>query len=153
MPWARHMMVDEKRWMTDAEFVDVLAVAQLLPGPNIVNVSIGVGARFHGVPGAVMAFAGLMVVPVALVIVLGSLYARLDDLASFRGAFGGIAAVAAGMVITTALRIAPLVRGRPAAIVIAALAFVGVGILRWPLAWVVFGLAPLSLAVALWERR
>ena len=153
LPWARRMMVEEKRWMTDAEFVDILAMAQLLPGPNIVNVAIGTGARFHGALGALAAFAGLMVAPVAIVIVLGLLYLRYGELAPLRSAFSGIAAVAAGMVLTTAFRISSLVRGRPAALVIAVLAFVGAGILRWPLGWIVLGLAPISLAVAMWERR
>lgn len=153
MPWARRMMVEEKRWMSEAEFVDLLALSQLLPGPNIVNVAIGVGTRFHGAPGALVAFAGLMVAPVALCIVLGLLYARFGDLAPLRRAFPGIAAVAAGMVIAMALRIAPLLRGRRAALGIAVLAFLGAGIMRWPLGWVVLALAPLSIALAAWERR
>lgn len=139
--------------MSEEEFVDLLAIAQLLPGPNIVNVAIGVGARFHGGLGAVVAFAGLIVAPVTLVIVLGTLYARFGHLAPLRRAFPGIAAVAAGMVIAMALRIAPLLRGRRAAIVIAVLAFLGAGVLRWPLGWVVLTLAPLSVAIAAWERR
>jgi chromate transporter len=153
MPWARRMIVDDEQWMTNAEFVDLLALAQLLPGPNIVNVSIGVGARFHGAAGAVVAFSGLMLAPVALVIVLGMLYARFGHLAPLRRAFPGIAAVAAGMVIAMALRIAPLLRGRPAAVVITVLAFLGAGVMRWPLGWVVLGLAPVSIALAAWERK
>jgi chromate transporter len=153
MPWARRMMVDQKGWMSDAEFVDLLAVTQLLPGPNIVNVAIGVGGRFHGAPGAIVAFAGLMIAPVSLVIVIGLLYLRFGDVTPVRRAFPGIAAVAAGMVVAMAFRIAPLLRGRPAAIAIALLAFGGAGIARWPLAWVVLGLAPLSIALATWERR
>jgi len=153
MPWARRMIVEERRWLTEAEFVDILAMCQLLPGPNIVNVSIAVGARFHGISGAVVAFAGLMVAPMILVIAIGALYTRYAQLVAVRGAFNGIAAVAAGLVVAMALRIATLLRGRRAAIVIAALAFVGAGLLRYPLGWVVLGLAPLSIAVAAWERR
>jgi chromate transporter len=153
MPWARRMIVDDRHWMSDADFVDLLALAQLLPGPNIVNVSIGVGGRFHGAAGALVAFAGLMLAPVMLVIVLGILYARFGHLAPLRRAFPGIAAVAAGMVIAMALRIAPLLRGRPAAVAIAVLAFLGAGVLRWPLGWVVLSLAPLSIALATWDRR
>lgn len=151
MPWARRMMVDE-RWMSEAEFVDLLALCQLLPGPNIVNVSIAVGARFHGVTGAVAAFAGLMIAPTALVIALGVLYLELGHLAALRRAFSGVAAVAAGMVIVMALRIATVLRGRPLAIGIAILAFVGAGILRWPLGWIVLGLAPLSILIAARHR-
>jgi chromate transporter len=148
MPWARRMMVDERRWMSEAEFVDLLALCQLLPGPNIVNVAIAVGARFHGLTGALVAFAGLMIGPTALVIALGLLYLQLGHLAPLRRAFSGIAAVAAGMVIAMALRIAVVLRGRPFAVVVAVLAFVAAGILRWPLGWIVLALAPLSILVA-----
>lgn len=152
MPWARRMIVDERRWMSEAEFVDVLALCQLLPGPNIVNVAIAVGGRFHGVTGAIVAFAGLMIAPSALVIALGVLYLELGHLAPLRRAFSGIAAVAAGMVIAMALRIATVLRGRPLAVVIAILAFVGAGVLRWPLVWVVLALAPLSILIAARSR-
>ena len=153
MPWARRMIVDERRWLTDAEFLDVLAVCQLLPGPNIVNVAIAVGARFHGVVGAVVAFTGLMVAPLVVVVLLGSLYARYTELAAVRGALSGVAAVAAGLVIAMALRMSRALRGRPAAMAIALGAFVGAGLLRWPLYWIVLGLAPISVALAAWERR
>ena len=153
LPWARRMIVDDRRWMSEAEFLDVLAVCQLLPGPNIVNVAIAVGARFHGALGAVVAFLGLIAGPLALVILLGTLYARYADLAPLRGALSGISAVAAGLVIAMALRMARTLERRPAAVVIAALAFVAAGLLRWPLVWIVLGLGPISVALAAWERR
>lgn len=148
MPWARRLMVERQHWLSEAEFADLLALCQLLPGPNIVNVSIAVGARFHGVTGAVVAFAGLMIAPTLLVVALGTLYLELGHLAPLRRAFGGVAAVAAGMVIAMALRIGVLLHGRPWAIGIAVLAFVGAGLLRWPLGWIVLGLAPLSILIA-----
>ena len=153
MPWARRMMVEEQRWMSEREFVDILALCQLLPGPNIVNVAIAVGARFHGVLGAAVAAAGLMIAPITLVIVLGTLYTRYQHLAALRGMFGGIAAVAAGLVIAMALRMGATLRGRGGALVIAAAGFVAAGVLRWPLGWIVLALAPLSVALAAWERR
>ena len=147
------MVVDEKQWMSEIEFVEVLSLAHVLPGPNIVNVSVAVGARFHGALGAVAAFAGLMVAPVALVIVLGTLYARFGHLAPLRSAFSGVAAVAAGMVITMALRMTTVLRPRPAAMVIALLAFVGIAVMRWPLAWVMLILAPVSIAMSVIQRH
>jgi chromate transporter len=153
LPWARRMIVEERGWMSDEEFVDVLALAQLLPGPNIVNVSVAVGGRFHGVPGAVAAFGGLMLAPVTLVIVLGLFYLRFGHLALLRDALTGVAAVAAGLVIAMALRLGAVLRGRPLAVGIALLAFLGAGIARWPLGWVVLTLGPLSVAIAARERR
>jgi chromate transporter len=142
------MIVDQKRWMSEREFLDVLAVCQLLPGPNIVNVSIAVGSRFHGLAGAVMAFTGLMIGPLTVILVLGTLYAGYGHVDPVRGALRGIGAVAAGLVVAMALRMAATLRGRPAALAVAALGFVGAGILRVPLGWVVLVLAPLSVLLA-----
>ena len=64
LPWARRMIVEQKRWLTAAEFTDMLGLCQFLPGGNIMNLTIALGARFHGAPGAVTAFAGLMAAPV-----------------------------------------------------------------------------------------
>ena len=153
LPWARRMIVEQKRWMTEREFIDVLAVCQLLPGPTVVNVSIAVGSRFHGRPGAVVAFTGLMIGPFTVIVVLGLLYASYGQhVAPVRGALRGVSAVAAGLVVAMALRMAATLRGRPAALAVAALGFVGAGILRVPLGWIVLVLGPLSVALAAVER-
>lgn len=148
LPWARRMIVEDKRWMTEREFLDLLALCQLLPGPNIVNVSIAVGARFHGVAGSMLAFTGLMIGPLTIIVTLGLLYAAYGHVAPVRGALSGISAVAAGLVIAMALRMGGTLRGRPVALGIAVLGFVGAGILRVPLGWIVLLLAPLSVALA-----
>src|SRR5215469_17980799 len=71
LPWARRMVVEQKRWLSPAEFTDLLGLCQFLPGGNVMNVTIAVGARFRGAAGSVAAFAGLMAAPVACVIGLG----------------------------------------------------------------------------------
>ncbi|MBV8576720.1 MAG: chromate transporter, partial [Acetobacteraceae bacterium] len=76
LPWARRMLVEQRRWLTGPEFTDTLALCQFLPGPNVVNLSIAVGARFQGAAGALAAITGLLAAPVAIVIVLGVIYAR-----------------------------------------------------------------------------
>src|SRR5579883_667798 len=63
LPWAHRTLVEERRWMREAEFLDMLSLCQFLPGPNIVNVSIYVGSRYHGPLGAAVAFSGLMLAP------------------------------------------------------------------------------------------
>jgi chromate transporter len=142
------MMVEDHRWLSEREFVDILALCQLLPGPNIVNVTIAVGARFHGAVGAVVAFTGLMIVPVTLMVVLGTLYVRYGQAAALRGPLSGIAAVAAGLVLAMALRMGTTLRGRHEALLVAAVTFVAAGVARWPLGWIVLGIAPVSVALA-----
>jgi len=154
LPWARRMLVEKKGWLTDEDFTETLSLCQSLPGPNIVNVSIVVGSRFAGAKGAVSALSGLVAAPVAIVIVLAVLYDRLGGFERVQGAIAGVGAAAAGLVIATAARLAePLLRSRPLlAAPFIALAFLGVGILHFPLPWVLLGLTPVSVALV-WRRR
>jgi len=73
MPWARRMLVEERRWLTAQEFTDVFSLCNFLPGPNIVSVSVIVGSRFAGPRGAVAAFAGFLTVPLAVALLLAPL--------------------------------------------------------------------------------
>ena len=131
----------------------MLALCQLLPGPNIVNLSIAVGARFHGAFGSAAAILGLMGLPVTIVLGIATLYARFAETASVRDALIQVAAAAAGLVIAMAAKMAtPLLRRRFARTALFMLAaFVAVGLLRLPLIAVVVVLAPLSIA-ANWRR-
>jgi len=153
LPWVRYALVERRRWLTPDEFTHMLALCQLLPGPNIVNLSIAVGARFHGAAGSAAALLGLMGLPVALVLGVAALYARFAELASVRGALIQVAAAAAGLVIAMAVKMAvPLLRRRfVQAVPFMLAAFVAVGLLRLPLVAVVLVLAPFSVAAS-WRR-
>jgi chromate transporter len=151
LAWARRMIVEERRWLSDRDFTDMLSLCQFLPGPNIVNLSIYVGARFRGPLGSLAAFTGLMAAPMAIALVLGALYAEFGATGVARGAFAGISAAAAGLVIATALKMAAPLRRRPLALGCGLAAFGAVGVLRLPMIDVLLVLAPLSVAMA-WRR-
>jgi chromate transporter len=155
LPWARRTIVEQRQWLTEREFVEVFALCQFLPGPNIVNLSIIVGSRFRGVPGALAAFAGLVVAPLMIMMSLGALYARFGDLEVLRGPLAGLAAAAAGLIVAVSVKMAmPLVHDRKAMpLLFAAAGFIAVGVLRLPLYWVVLVLAPLSIAWSWWVQR
>src|SRR3978361_1902173 len=72
LPWARRMIVEQRKWLTATEFTEMLGLCGFLPGGNIMNVTIALGSRFHGIPGALSCFLGLMTAPVAIVIGLGA---------------------------------------------------------------------------------
>jgi chromate transporter len=155
LAWSRRMMVEERRWMTPDEFNDAYALCQFLPGPNIVNLSVVFGSRVRGAPGAAMALAGLLLPPVAIVSLLGLVYARYGDVAAISRILSGVVPAAAGLLIATVVKMAmPIVRTwRDPGLVVALAGFVAVGPLGWPLPWVFAVLAPLSLAIAWWVRR
>jgi chromate transporter len=152
MPWARRMLVEERRWLTAQEFTDVFGLCNFLPGPNIVNVSIVVGARFHGPRGSLVAFAGLLSLPIVVVLTLAVLHGRFGSLPGVDGLLRGVGAAAAGLVLATGLRMAAVLARTPRALVFLALTFGAVAWLRWPLLPVLLGLAPLSVLAA-WRRR
>ena len=142
------MVVDHRRWMTPAEFTDVLGLCAFLPGGNILNLTVAVGARFHGPFGAVVAFTGLMAAPMTIVLLLGAVYARFSLLPSVHDAFDGLAAGASALVLATALRIAAPLRTRPLGIAVALATFTAIAILRWPLPAVMAVVAPVSVLLA-----
>jgi len=152
LPWARRMIVDQRRWMTAAEFTDLLGLCQFLPGPNIINVSVALGARFHGVVGSVFAFSGLMAAPMAIVLTLAVLYSQFAEEPIVRNAFAGLAAAASALVLATALKIAAPLRTRPTAIGVALLTVGALVVLRWPLPVVLGVMAPISILLAARDR-
>src|SRR6185295_19414087 len=128
LPWARRMIVEQRNWMTAEEFNEAFALAQFLPGPNVVNFSVVFGARFDGAPGAAVALAGLMGPPLIIVTALAILYAHYGDLEVLSRILSGITAAATGLLIAVVAKMAaPLFTKRwNSGPVIAILAFVGV---------------------------
>ena len=150
LPFARRILVEQHRWLSEREFNEVLSLSQFLPGPNIVNVSVIVGNRYRGPLGSVAATLGLMLMPFVIVLVLAALYARFADLAPVRGATNGVSAAATGLIIATGLQMARPLKGIPWHIVMCALTFIAIALLRLPLLWVLAVLAPISIAIARW---
>ena len=152
---AQRVLCDDKRWLSKGEFLEALALAQVLPGPNVCNLSLMVGDRYFGTRGAFAALAGMMAVPLLIVLAATMLYAQFASHPLVAGALRGMGAVAAGMIIGTALKLAAPLRSSPLGLpTLAALAtacFVAVALLRWPLVWVlpVLGLLACTLA---WRR-
>jgi len=150
--WARRELVERQRWLTEREFVDVFTLGQLLPGPNVLNVTVIVGHRFAGWTGAAAAAAGFLGWPCLIIVGMGMLYQLYGALPQVQQALTGMASVAAGLLFATVIKLATaLPRGwRPW--LFGALAFVGVGVLRWPLLWVMAALAPWAVFAA-WKEQ
>jgi chromate transporter len=153
MFWSRRALVERQRWLSDGEFVDLLTLGQLLPGPNVLNLTVMVGYRFGGWTGAAAAVAGFLGWPCLVVIGMGVLYQHYGALPQVQRALAGMAIVAAGLLLATVIKLAmvlPRRRWRPW--LFGLVAFAGVGVLRWPLLWVIVTLAPWGVAAAWMER-
>jgi chromate transporter len=150
LPWARRTIVEERKWLSAAEFTEVLGLCQFLPGGNIINVSVAVGSRFRGAPGAVAALLGLMLAPVAIVIGLGAIYDQFAEQPIVRRAFAALAAAASAFVLTASLKIAAPLRGRWLAMAIAVVTFVATAVIRLPLSLAMPVLAMVSILLLWW---
>jgi chromate transporter len=145
-------IVDRKRWLTPQEFVEEWAVAQIMPGPNVINLALMIGARHFGLRGALAAMAGLITLPLLIVLALGLAYTRYGSHPQLASALRGMGAVAAGMVMATGLKLATALKasplGLPVCSALGAAAFVAVALLRWPLVYVLLGLGCIGCTLA-----
>ncbi|MBT2794613.1 chromate transporter [Paraburkholderia strydomiana] len=148
LPLARRALVEQRRWLNAEDFTDLLGLCQFLPGGNVINLSVAVGMRFRGIPGALAGLLGLIAGPSLVVIGLGVLYERTQDDLHVRHLFAGLAAAAAGLLISMAIKILLPLRNKPMAALIAALGFVAIAIMRLPLLPTMLVLTPLSIYVA-----
>jgi chromate transporter len=150
--WARRELVERQRWLTEREFVDVFTLGQLLPGPNVLNVTVIVGHRFAGWTGAAAGAAGFLGWPCLIIVGMGMLYQHYGALPQVQQALTGMASVAAGLLFATVIKLATVWPPGWRPWLFGALAFVGVGVLRWPLLWVMGALAPWA-GFAAWKEQ
>jgi chromate transporter len=150
--WAHQALVTQRRWMNDEDFTETLSLCQFLPGPNIVNFAMCLGQRQHGLSGSLAALAGVFSVPLIIFMLLGLLYSEFGQIAFIHGLLSGISAAAAGFIITIGVKLARPHRRQPLSLLFGCAAFLGVGILRFPLVDVMLVLAPISVAIAWWRQ-
>ena len=146
LPWARRMIIEERRWLTEREFVDLFSLCNFLPGPNVSSMSVIIGARFHGLLGSAAALGGLLTVPLLSILTLAVLYARFGQLPGIDAALRGVGAAAGGLVLASGLRMATSLGRSPRVLLFLTAAFVAVAVFRWPP--VLVGLGPVSVLVA-----
>jgi len=145
-------LVEKKRWMTREEFVEEWAVAQIMPGPNVVNLSLMIGHRYFGLRGALTALAGMLAFPLLVVLALALVYAQFAGNPQVAGALRGMGAVAAGLIAATGMRLFGALKanplGLPVCIALALATFAAIALMRWPLAYVLLGLGGLACVLA-----
>ena len=150
-------LVEKKRWLTREQFLEEWAVAQIMPGPNVLNLAMVLGGRHFGLSGALAAASGLLALPLLLVLALAVLYGSVADTPVAQGALRGMGAVSAGLIAATSLKLAPALRSSPMGLAAAALAatlsFIAIAWLRLPLAWVLLIVGGLSCGWAAYRLR
>lgn len=147
----QHELVDKRRWLTKEEFIEEWAIAQILPGPNVVNLSLMLGARYFGLRGALASLAGMLLAPSIIALIFGVLYAAYSDHPGVAGATQGMSAVAAGLIIATGIKLVAGLQSNPLGKVLCTvfgvLCFIGIALMRWPLLDVLAMLGPLACVI------
>jgi chromate transporter len=151
--WLHREMVLRRGWIDDRTFLALLAVVQVMPGSNGVNLTVLVGQHLRGAAGAVAALSGLLAAPFAIVLAIGALYLRVGEHAVVQAMLDGVAAIVIGLTFATGL--GSLARGAASAAswAVAAVTVLCVGILRWPMLPVILGLVPVSIGISLLSRQ
>lgn len=151
----QRVLCEHKRWLSREQFVEILAVGQVLPGPNVCNVALMIGDRYYGWRGAFAALAGMILVPLIIVLLVTALYTQHAGNPVVAGVLKGMGAVSAGLILGTALRLIGALRQNPMGLPLCAaftvVGFGGVALLRWPLVWVILCLGLLACGLA-WHR-
>ncbi len=147
-------LVEKKRWLTREQFIEDWAVAQIMPGPNVVNLSLMIGGRHFGLRGALAALAGMLLAPLVVLLILAVLYGTVAEHPLAQGALRGMGAVAAGLITATGIKLVTALdrnpMGQAVCLILAVLTFVAIALLRWPLAWVLAGIGSVA---CLWAYR
>jgi len=149
MPWAHRVMVEERRWVTPADFTETIGLCQFLPGPNVGNASIVLGKRWFGLSGSIVAFLGLMALPFIWVLGLFIVYSDLSSNAALKAVVTGVGAAGAGLFIGTAVKLGRALVKKPAALALIAACFALVAVARVSLLMVV----PIGLGIAVFAAR
>jgi chromate transporter len=150
--WSREVLVVEKHWMGEEEFLSAMTMCRILPGANQVNMAVFVGSKMGGVLGVGAALFGLCLMPVIFVLAMGYLYFRFKEVPSVKGILHGASTAAVALTLTMVIKTGQKCLTGVVPVLLFVATFFLNGVLRWPLLVALAILAPLSLIWA-WPRK
>jgi chromate transporter len=109
----RRQVVSNKGWITDQDFIEALEVAELLPGPNLLNLAVFIGQRVCGIPGAFVSLVAGSLPPFLIVLVAGAFYFSKFNTPLVHAALSGAAAAAVGLTLANAMELTAQTGRRP----------------------------------------
>lgn len=150
--WSREVLVVEKQWMGEEEFLSAMTMCRILPGANQVNMAVFVGTKMKGVPGALAAIVGLTLLPLVFVLLMGFIYFRFKEVPAVKSVLHGASAAAVALTIAMVIQTGRKCLTSAVPVLLALACFVLNGLLRWPLPVTLAIVAPVALFWA-WPRR
>ena len=149
--WMRRLIVAEKRWLSEEEYLSAATLCQVLPGANQINMAVFVGARHRGALGALAAVAGLVVLPAVAALLIGAALIEMRDDASARHVLSGMSSASCGLAAATALRQGEKVLVAAVPVGLATVTLLLVFVVRAPL-WLTLPLCGLPGSYWAWRR-
>lgn len=148
LAWARRIAVEQRQWISGEEFSDIVSICQFMPGPNVIGISVCVGARLRGLAGAIAAASGFVFIPLVIGFLVGQLLLAHAHVMVLQNVLGGVSAAAAGLIIATGLRMLMPYRRRLPAMIVVVVACGAIVFTKLPLLVVLTATALLSTAIA-----
>lgn len=149
--WSREVLVVERKWMDDEEFLSAVTMCRIMPGANQINLAVFVGTKMRGIPGAAISVVGLTTVPVILILVLGYAYFKFNEIPALQGVLHGASAAAVALTVSMAIKTGKKCLAGWVPIVLFLASFGLNGPLHWPLLGTLAIVAPIGLIWA-WPR-
>ena len=146
--WMMRMVVHERAWMTEAEFLTGLALCQVFPGINVLNLAIWLGYKLHGGAGALVGALAMIVPPGLVLVGLGIGFTHLAGNPLVGVALTGVAAAGVGLTGAMGVRATRRSANGVVPVVLIVATFVAIAVLHWPLVPVVAGFGAVSVGLA-----
>lgn len=149
LPLLQDSMINDKKWFTEEEFVDIIAVCQSLPGVVAVNMATYVGYKRRGLAGSVTATLAVVLPSFLMILMIAGLLVGTGQRSIIAGAMAGFRAAALGLIITAIIQLSSKVFRDKKTVAAAAAAFVLIAVFRIDTALVILLFAALGIAEAL----
>lgn len=153
LPLARHMIVEDQKWLSEEKFTNLLGICQILPGGNIVNMSVAIGYEFKGAKGAFSSVFGLMLAPTLIVITIYQIYHQFQNIVLVQHLILGLAATAAGLLFATGLKMLKPLLKSPLTYFTLILTIIFMLLIKIPLAVTLLILATVNLSALTIKHR
>ncbi len=150
--WIQREVVEKHAWMTAEEFYAGVALCQVLPGGNNVNLCLYIGLQLRGTPGLITTGFGMLAPPFVIIVLMGIAYSHGAGPVWLTTALAGLAACGVGIMLETGVKAVRRLSGA-GPILVAAATFAAIGVLHWPLVPVVAVVVPASLALSWVQSR
>ena len=146
-------IVEQRHWLDDKAFLTGMAIAQVLPGANPVNLALFLGLKLRSGIGAAAAVFGMVVPAFCIILGAGFVYRQISGFAATHAVLIGCAAVGVAATLSVGLKVAKQIERGITAPLIGGIVFAAIGLMHWPLVPVVLAAVPVSIAWAFWTER